>query len=364
MTDRAVFPLPLELDEIDAAWLTAALRTRAPGVTVRGCEVVDMKRGTCTKVRFKLTYDEAGLAAGLPTTVILKGGFEPHSRISRAMSSMHEMEVGGYREILPTTGLPSPRCYFAEWEPAREQGIVILEDLVASGATFCDPRQGQSREAITMRLSELAKFHAQTWDSPWFKPGGKWSWLYDVTAMTREYAGPYLTEEIWARFVGSPRGAAVSTRFHDREWMIDALDKMANLAARTPHCVLHSDTHVGNTYVAADGTPGFYDSLSTHGPSLLEITYNLVCAMDVADRPEWERPLMQHYLGELGRHGIDAPGLDEAMRQYGIYLARAYFIFLVNDAVFQDEAVNTAYTARIGAAMLAHDTKGLLKSVT
>ena len=52
------------------------------------------------------------------------------------------------------------------------------------------------------------------------------------------------------------------------------------------------------------------------------------------------------------------------MRQYGAALAQGYIIFLVNESHFQAEAINTAYTARFSAAMLDHDTIGILKTVT
>ena len=49
------------------------------------------------------------------------------------------------------------------------------------------------------------------------------------------------------------------------------------------------------------------------------------------------------------------------MRQFGLFLAYAYFVFIINASIFQPEAVNTAYAARISAAMLDHDTAGLLE---
>jgi hypothetical protein len=36
MRNQDVFPLPITVDEVTAEWLTAALRTRAPDVTVLG----------------------------------------------------------------------------------------------------------------------------------------------------------------------------------------------------------------------------------------------------------------------------------------------------------------------------------------
>ena len=51
------------------------------------------------------------------------------------------------------------------------------------------------------------------------------------------------------------------------------------------------------------------------------------------------------------------------MFQYSASLAIGYLIFLVNESFFQAEAINTAYTARFSAAMLANDTINRLKSI-
>ena len=96
---------------------------------------------------------------------------------------------------------------------------------------------------------------------------------------------------------------------------------------------------------------------------MLEVAYHLGCALDTADRPRWEGALIQHYLRELAQAGVEAPSFDEAMRQYAVFLAFGYCIFIINDAVFQAEAVNTAYTARFSAAMLDHDTIARLKEI-
>jgi hypothetical protein len=125
---------------------------------------------------------------------------------------------------------------------------------------------------------------------------------------------------------------------------------------------VHGDTHLGNLYEDPDGTPGFFDSQPHKAPSMVEVTYHLTCALDMADRRIWERELVAHYLAELARCGVDVPRLDDAMRQFGMFLAYGYMIFLVNESQYQPEAVNTAYTARFSTAMLDHGTKDLLGS--
>ena len=81
---------------------------------------------------------------GFPKLLILKGGFEPHSRV---LCHMHEREVRGYRDVLPIVKLPSPACYFADYDPERQQGIIIMDDLVARGVTFCHATQAADARA-------------------------------------------------------------------------------------------------------------------------------------------------------------------------------------------------------------------------
>ncbi len=356
---RQSIHLPLAIEEITAGWLTAALRIRAPAVTVERCEIVDILRGTCTKIRFRLHLDAAGQRAGIPETVILKGGFEAHSR---EMCGTHEKEVRAYRDIIPVLGLRAPACYFAEYDSERRQGIVIIEDLVARGVTFCDPLKPQSYDEVARRLTALAAFHARSWDSPRLREGGEWCWVHPLLPATVAYMKPHLQADRWEQFTAAPRGAAVSVRFHDREWVAASLERLVTLSAGLPVCVIHGDTHLGNLYIDRDGTPGFFDPQMLSAPSLTEVAYHVTCALDTADRARWEEALVRHYLEELRKNGVAPMALDDAMRLYGAYLVYGYTIFLVNESFFQPEAVNTAYAARFSAAMLENGTAGILRA--
>jgi hypothetical protein len=361
VAERGPFPLPLRIEDIEKTWLTAALQTRAPHVHVGDFEIVDINHGTATKVRIRLDVDAAGRQAGIPASVILKGGFEPHSR---QMALTYAREGRGYRDVLPVLDLRTPACYFAGVDPEGPQTIVIMEDLVARGVRFCDPLQPQTYEQVERRLSALARFHAQTWDSPEFQPGGRWDWVHDGAGMFRTYmeqAG-YFQPEVWDRFVNLPRGAAVSVVFHDLDWARLAVDRLATMAAGLPQCIVHGDTHLGNLYEELDGAPGFFDIAFRRECPHFEISYHITCALDQRDRPRWEEALVRHYLDELSRHGVEPPELDETMSYFGRFLTLGYLIFLVNESHYQTEAVNTAYAARFSAAMLDHHTLGLVGS--
>lgn len=360
MADSNALTLPLEIEGITRDWLEGALSGYAPGVRVRGVETVDMIRTTCTKIRLKLDLENNREDAPIPETVILKGGFEPHSR---AMSFMHHREAKSYATLLPPLGLRTPAPYFAQWDEASQQGIVIMEDLVARGVKFCSPLHPQGFEQVARRLKDLAVLHGKTWDSTEMQPGGKWDWLEDWAGNLDVYFGQFTEEATWNSYINSPRGAAVSTLFHDRHWMRDAMDRMGALSRALPLSACHGDTHLGNLYVDTDGTPGFYDSIAHKAPAMFEISYHVGGALDLADRPRLEAGLIQYYLDELRTHGVTPPSFEEAMHQYAVYLAYGYLVFIINDSIFQPEAYNTAYAARFSQAMLDHDTMGKLAQI-
>lgn len=344
-----IAPLPVEMGDITPAWLSAAL-----GCTVRSARVIDVNHGTCTKIRLALKTDDPAI----PATVILKGGFEPHSRM---MDYMHANEVHAYADVAPHSPLRQPRCFFAGFDAAGRQGIVIMEDLRARGVTFLHPQHPRSPDEVAQRLEVLARHHATTLDRPaLFAQGGAFDWANDYIDGFYRYGEVILTPVVWQQFVASARGAAASTRFHALDWFMDALGKLSALGKTVPRALLHGDTHLGNLYIDTDGEPGFFDSQPHVGPVIAEVAYHVTCALDMGDRRSHERDLVAHYAKTLSALGGVLPPLDVLMRHYAAYLAFGYGIFLVNASDFQPEAINTAYTARFSAAMLDNDTAGVL----
>ena len=214
MASDNTFPLPTRIEDLTTEWFRAALRVKYPEVTLREARLLDVNHGTCTKIRFALDLDAAGKAAGIPERVILKGGFEPHSRM---MPYMHAQEVHAYADVLPHTPLRFPGCYFAGFDEQASQGIVIMEDLVARGVRFCHPQRPETPEAVGERLIRLARHHAMTWESPDIRPGGRFDWATNVFDST--HFESLLTPDIWRSYVDSARGAAASVCFHDLDWM-------------------------------------------------------------------------------------------------------------------------------------------------
>ncbi|WP_188771509.1 phosphotransferase family protein [Novosphingobium endophyticum] len=350
-------PLPVTTEAIDADWLTRALRQTLPGVTVTHAEIRDVMLGTSTKIRVGLCAEGEG-ASAIGDTLIVKGGFEEHSP---KMAAMYANEARFYADVQRLIPMPSPQCFYAGSDPGSHQSIVIMEDLRRPGVEFCDALRPQSFEAIARRMDTMAAYHSATWQSPHFEPGGRWADIHSrFEHWGLEYMRRYLVPEVWAHYMASPRGAAVSVRFHDGEWMERALIAIGNIQAAQPRCLIHGDTHLGNLYISEDGTPGYFDAQVARTAWHHEVSYHIVCAADLADRANWERELLRIYLAALRNHG--GPALDEeaAWLDYRRSIAWGLFIFLTNEVRFQTESVNTAYAARFSQAALDHDLRSLL----
>lgn len=347
--------LPDSIYDIDADWLSRALRAGGHEVTVTGVERLDVIHTTCTKARFRLTYDRD---IGLPERMILKGGFEPHSERMQAIS---QWEARFYAEIAPHVPLVVPRAYYSGVEPGGWRAATLMEDLTLRGVTFCRAQEPFGFDHLCRRLDQLARFHAQTWNSPDLAPGGRWDWVSERLGDNAwEFNEYYLEPERWAACIASPRGAAVSRQFQDGAWMRHALRRLTEFGATDPTCLNHGDTHPGNLYVEQDGTPGFFDVIVMRGPWWSEIAYHLVASIDIANRRAWEGALLSHYIVRLADAGGPRLDFDEAWLRYRQAIAYGLFVFLVNEATFQTEATNTAYAARFGIAAIDHDTAGLL----
>jgi hypothetical protein len=173
-----------------------------------------------------------------------------------------------------------------------------------------------------------------------------------------------LVPEVWNRYLAMPRASAASVRFHNLDWVHDALDRMALLATRVPNCIVHGDTHLGNTFERREGGYGFFDVTVRRNPAIAEVCYHVALCMDMAERPRWERELLSHYLEELKRHGVkEPPAFDDALFQYRAFLMEGFCLVIINDPHYMAEPLITAYAARMSAALLDHDVIGLLKTI-
>lgn len=350
MRRQTTTALPTRPEDIDRDWLASAL-----GVEVKGVEVVDIMHGASTKLRLRIDADDPSI----PPTLILKGGFEPHSS---TLGHMYAIEARFYRDVARALPIRCPRSWFAQVDPDGYRSIILMEDLTLAGVNFCHASRPQGFEAVARRLKAMARYHAASWNDRRFAPGGEWADIvsrFDNPAVLG-WIDQYTSESVLRRYLDSPRAAALSSRYHDRHWLRSAMLRVGEIEREGAICLIHGDTHLGNCYVESDGTPGFYDMQIARASPFVEVSYHVIGALDLADRARFEKPLLALYLDALAGEGVDAPDFDTAWLAYRRSIVVGLFIFLINDNAFQTEWVNTANTARYAAAAVDHDLARLM----
>jgi Phosphotransferase enzyme family len=351
----SAYPLPLTAEGVTAAWLSAGLRIRYPGVVVTEVEPVQTIDGTATKVRLQLAYSPHTRRDGLPDQMCIKGGFGAYREYLGGMG-LYSSEVRFFNEIAPLYELACPASYFGLTQTDPVQGVVALEDLCARGVAFARATRPFSVELARAGLDALAALHGQSWGDGRPQRLGIEPLLSDATEPILRDFFAALPERFAA-----PRGFAAPVVLHEPDRLRAAYAAYRAWAQRGGPCVVHGDAHIGNAYVEADGRVGFVDWQTVAvGHWVHDVNYFVVSALDVPDRRAHERDLLGHYLKALATFGVSAPGLDEAWSDYRRATVHGFLGWLCNLDVWQPADVNTATYARFGMAMVDHDTYAAL----
>jgi len=312
-------------EDITAAWLSRALDQEVQEVAIT--EVV---WGTATKVRIS--------ADGLALCV--KGGFD--ERLADwGLGPAYELEARFFAELAPSFGQGVPRCWFAG------SGVVVLEDLVARGCSFGDPTEPWSADRVAAALELLARWHAR---------GAAPDWLPVGAAAARGAAAQFLGDEHWEHHFAQDGAPVLPRALQDPAPIWRAFERLWALDDAGPHCVVHGDAHVGNTYVDAYGPPGFLDWQTVClGPWSYDVAYFIGGALTVADRRRHERALLDGYLEALRAHGGPDVGRDDGWRDYVRHTLHG-FLWAATPPVMQTPERVLAMAERYVAAIEDHDT--------
>lgn len=347
--------LPLLPEHVTAEWLTVAMSSSRPGVRVTSLEVRDILWGTGTKMMVRVTYNEAGLAAGLPMDLCIKAGLADHREL---VKFCFQTEARFFAELAPMLPIGLPRVLFAADDD--EQGIVVMEDLRSAGAHLCRVQEPLDEAQAAAFLRDLAALHARWWGSPDLADDGPLGWLMRHDPLPDAAWGAFgrgqLEPEVWAHYMGLPRALAVPAACRDRATMHAALQSLRRFGSEGPVCVIHGDAHLGNMYLDGAGRPGFLDWQTTRrGHWAQDVAYFLISALDPIDRRAWEAGLITGYLAALAEYGVpDVPDEQIAWTAIRAHIVYGLFYWMVNPVEWQAEANNAAVAPRFAWAAVDH----------
>jgi hypothetical protein len=316
---------PCRVTDIDAPWLSGVLARHTPGARIVAIEDRGGTSGTTDRRRLRLTWNDRGADAALPTNVFVKATSpSAKNRTMVAALSMAVNEVKFYAQIRPTLDDVAPRVHHAR-AGRGARFVLVLDDLVERGATPVGVGDEVTVAHAGAVIDALARLHAAFWSSPRLATDLGW-----VAPMTGRPGFALLANQfrrVRRKFLAQSGQRNVGSRARR---MIQLLNDHDMQLYRTwsggPQTVVHGDCHAGNTYALADGRAGLLDwqvVFRTRG--VREISYLIVPALDPELRRAHERQLVQRYLDGLAAAGVtDPPTFEQAWDDYRFFAHDAW----------------------------------------
>lgn len=324
----AAIAMPVEPEQLDAAFLTHVVRQAHPDITVQRAEIVsarthgdgdaDSPVSTSAQVRLTMTYDGPGSDA-LPRQVLAKMSFADAGIWNGILDDMFANEVNFYNHVRAHVDMEAPRGVGGLFDPESRRFVLLMDDLTPKQPRFNTIMQDDDLALVRRVVDLLARLHAAFWDSPRLR--GDLAWVEDqvdgklerlLRGLTRDLIQSELHKEKWKAEFVQQLGTS-------KAQMEDGLRALKVHQARTlPQTLLHGDPHYANSYVLPDGTPGLFDwQIFARGFGIHDINYHVVNALSVEARRTHERDLIAFYRDRLMAHGVkEPPSFDTLWREY------------------------------------------------
>jgi hypothetical protein len=317
-------PRPIRTTDVDRGWLSEKLGRDVGGARLETITDLGGHSGTIDRRRLALQWNDAGVDAGLPDRVFLKGT-SPSAK-NRTMVAglwMAINEVKFYKQVRSKLPEIAPVCYSAHAGHGA-RFVLVLEDVVEQGAvpyTLSDTCSVAHAEPM---MDTFAMLHACYWRSPRLHQDLSWAAPmtqrpgHELIAFTNRRMRAKLLNEADERDL-TP---AVRRMLHLVQDNDKAIYRSWESGAQT---LVHGDSHFANTFSFADGRAGLLDWQVIHRTrGTRELVYFLM-ALPTEDRRANERRLLERYLEGLAKEGADdPPSFDEAWDDYRFFAYDCY----------------------------------------
>lgn len=311
MTDTAT--IPDQPEAVTAPWLSAVLQASHPGVSVTGTHVLAQDSGTTGRMRLRLEYGNG--PAGPESVFVKLPPFDESQRRLVAKTDMGRREARFYAGPGVEAPLRIPRPYFAAFGDEPTEYVMVLEDLVASGARLTTRAAPLDEDETGLLVRALAGLHAHFWEDPrfddelsWVQPAMRGSYGAKLVAGAQEQFAadfPPVFDDLCRTFI----------EHHER------IAELWDVGAPT---LIHGDTHAGNLFVDGDEV-GVYDwAVISRSPGIRDLAIHLGNSCPAELRSAHQEQWIRGYRDVLVGAGIDAPDFDELWLQYRITVLYAW----------------------------------------
>jgi hypothetical protein len=321
---RAANDLPLAYEDITDEWLTNVICRDHSGAAVVSHRLDKVDDGNTSRRRIYLDYNATGQKAGLPPSVFCKASYRFETRLSVGICGAIHNETVFYNKVRPLLDIEAPVGVWANYNPQTFNSIIMLRDLGA-GTEFCTLDTDMTEERLRGQMALLARLHGRFYQSDDFDTA-----LADLPTWP-EFFGRMLLiggERLCANGFQAAKEVIPPRLFARVNEVWPATLASAERHKHLPQMLIHSDVHLRNWYIRADGKMGLHDwQTPCKGHWGRDIAYTLTTAMNVETRRRLVKPLLQYYLDRLREEGGPVTGFDEAWNHYrqNLFTALAYW---------------------------------------
>ncbi|MGE2691971.1 phosphotransferase [Mycolicibacterium pulveris] len=309
--------VPGGIDDMDAGWLTEALRVDA-GITAATVTDVRVEQIAMDTGFSSLLYRLHLTGTGVPPSVIAKLPAQSEARGAMEMLGGYRREVAFYQRVAGHAPIGTPRAYAARMVDA--DFVLMLEDL--RGWDNADHLAGLSLDRAQLCISELAALHA--WSAQPANAAVAEEFPSLDTPVARDLLIPAFAPgwQVYLDKTSAPVPPAVA-EYADRfaELAPSALEA---LTERT--MLLHGDIRADNMFFDGDRLKVVDFQLTARGAGAADLAYLVSQGLPTEVRRGRDDELVREYLAHLARRGVTDYLFDEAWRHYRF--AVAYLMLL------------------------------------
>ena len=277
----------------------------------------------------------------MPSALCAKGYF---GEVGRGSAQAGVPEACFYRDLAHATGVRTLNSVWADVDPTTSHGVVITEDAIEAGATFCDALDPCTVDQTAEALAQFAVLHAHAWEHAHLAES---NWLTPRLACDPQRARH---RRDLRQLRGTERCGCPRRHTRRAQALLDAYGGLSSRQPGAGWAVVHGDAHVGNTFLDRDRRPGLLDwQVVQYGPWGIDVGYHVASALEPSVRAEAERDLLRHYLDRLAAAGVaDPPSFDLAWDEYRRGLVHGFFLWGITQYVTPD--IITELLHRLGTA--------------
>jgi hypothetical protein len=302
-------PLPVAIDDIDPAWLTAVLRssTLDADCSVERFSVETIGTGIgLMGLLYRLTVEYHTDAAGAPATVIVKlPVLLDETRQVSAAYRLYEKEVAFYRSLAPQSALKTPHVYLAVHDPDTDDFVLVMEDI--GHLRTADQVAGCAPDDAAAAMVALARHHASFWNDPRFV-GDDLAWLPFGSDAPIPEGVQQCFANYWEDFVEFMGDELMPEIRALGEWVPRAARELLSVPDGHPITVVHGDYRLDNLFFDERREVTAIDwQIVFKGAGGYDFGYFVSQSLTVENQHEHIHSLAQIYLEALRAAGITYP---------------------------------------------------------